>query len=396
LADIPESEQELDQTLPAQLERHEVTHFQCTPSMARMLSFDPEARQQMGKLKHMMVGGEAFPNALAKDLKEILNGRLTNMYGPTETTIWSTTQEVEDPGNIPIGRPIANTDIYILDENRQPTPIGVPGDLFIGGQGVVRGYLNRPDLTDERFIPNPFKDDGSRMYWTGDLAKYRDDGVIEFLGRIDHQVKIRGYRIELGEIEAMLGNHEAVRDCVLLLREDNPGDQRLVAYMVPQGAAPDANDIREHLRKNLPEYMVPNDVVILDAMPLTPNGKLDRKQLPVPGTSQSATAEYEAPEDQLQETIVNIWQETLHLDKIGVKDNFFDLGGHSLLIVRVHQLLKEQVEKPISLTDLYRFPTIKSLTEFLNSDDQNKSLKKSSDRASRRRERMGLRKRGRK
>lgn len=384
---------EQDQSLPAQMERHNVTHFQCTPSMARMLCFDDEAKKQMAKLKHMMVGGEAFPNALAKDLKAILSGRLTNMYGPTETTIWSTTQDVDDPANIPIGLPIANTDIYILDENRQPVPPGVPGDLFIGGQGVVRGYLNRPELTAERFMSNPFKP-GERIYWTGDLAKYRDDGVVEFLGRVDHQVKIRGYRIELGEIEAKLGEHAAVRECILLLREDSPGDQRLVAYVVPKTVAPDPSAIREHLRKDLPEYMVPNDVVILDAMPLTPNGKIDRKQLPPPqGAGQSSTAAYEAPSDELQQTIVAIWQDTLKLDKVGVKDNFFDLGGHSLLIVRVHQLLKAQVEKPISLTDLYRFPTIASLTEFLNSDQQNESLKKSSDRASRRRERMGLRKR---
>ncbi len=387
---------ELDQTIAAQMERHEVTHFQCTPSMARMLCFDDDAKIQMAKLKHMMVGGEAFPNALAKDLKDIIPGRLTNMYGPTETTIWSTTQDVEDTSNIPIGLPIANTDIYILDENRQPVPTGVPGDLFIGGQGVVRGYLNRPDLTEERFMANPFKT-GEQMYWTGDLAKYRDDGVIEFLGRVDHQVKIRGYRIELGEIEAKLGEHESVRECVLLLREDTPGDQRLVAYLVPTGVAPDSNDIRDHLRKDLPEYMVPNDVVVLDAMPLTPNGKLDRKQLPATqGGGQGTVAVYEAPSDELQQTIVNIWQETLQLEKVGIKDNFFDLGGHSLLIVRVHQLLKQQIDKPISLTDLYRFPTIGSLTEFLNSDQKNESLKKSSDRASRRRERMGLRKRGRK
>jgi natural product biosynthesis luciferase-like monooxygenase protein len=397
LANSADAGQIFDQSWAAQVERHQVTHFQCTPSMARMLGFDDEARAQFPKLKHMMVGGEAFPNALAKDLKSMLTGRLTNMYGPTETTIWSTTQDVINPDNIPIGRPIANTDIYILDENYQPVPVGVPGDLFIGGQGVVRGYLNRSDLTAERFILNPFKNDGSRIYWTGDLAKFRDDGVVEFLGRIDHQVKIRGYRIELGEIEAMLGHHPSVRDCVLLLREDTPGDQRLVAYVVAKGAVPDANELREHLRKNLPEYMVPNDVVFLPAMPLTPNGKLDRKQLPAPaGAGQTESADYVAPENDLQETIVNIWQDTLKINKVGVNDNFFDLGGHSLLIVRVHQLLKAQVEKPISLTDLYRFPTIKSLTEFLSSDDANESLKKSSDRASRRRERLGLRKRDRK
>ncbi|MGH1439204.1 MAG: MupA/Atu3671 family FMN-dependent luciferase-like monooxygenase [Cellvibrionaceae bacterium] len=396
-----ELNEEADFSLPAQLEHHNVTHFQCTPSMARMLCFDNEARTQLAKLKHMMVGGEAFPNSLANDLKSILTGRLTNMYGPTETTIWSTTQDVDNADLIPIGRPIANTDIFILDQNYQPVPPGVPGDLFIGGDGVVRGYLDRPELTAERFIASPFDDSSSgekkRIYWTGDLAKYRDDGIIDFLGRVDHQVKIRGYRIELGEIEALLGKHETVRDCVLLLREDTPGDQRLVAYVIPVSLAPDVAELKQHLRQQLPEYMVPNDIVVLDAMPLTPNGKIDRKQLPSPqGLSQKAAADYVEPEDELQKTIATVWQESLQIDKVGVNDNFFDLGGHSLLIVRVHQQLKERVEKPISLTDLYRFPTIRTLTEFLNNDDANASLKQSSDRAQRRRERMGLRKRGRK
>jgi natural product biosynthesis luciferase-like monooxygenase protein len=388
--------EDMDFSLPAQLAQHNVTHFQCTPSMARMLCFDNEARTQLAKLKHMMVGGEAFPSSLANDLKSILTGRLTNMYGPTETTIWSTTQDVDSADIIPIGRPIANTDIFILDQNYQPVPPGVPGDLFIGGHGVVRGYLERPELTAERFIKSPF-DNEKRIYWTGDLAKYSDDGVIDFLGRVDHQVKIRGYRIELGEIEALLGKHDTVRDCILLLREDTQGDQRLVAYVVPIGIAPDVSELKQYLRKQLPEYMVPNDVVVLDAMPLTPNGKLDRKQLPSPqGLSKKAAADYVEPEDELQQIIATIWQESLQIEKVGMNDNFFDLGGHSLLIVRVHQQLKLRVEKPISLTDLYRFPTIRSLTEFLNNDDANASLKQSSDRAQRRRERMGLRKRGRK
>lgn len=396
IVDDIDATQNTDQSFAAQMARHQVTHFQCTPSMAQMLCFDEEAKTELSKLKHMMVGGEAFPNTLAKNLQSILNGRLTNMYGPTETTIWSTTQDVDNADNIPIGRPIANTDIYILDQNRQPVPTGIPGDLYIGGQGVVRGYHNRPELTAERFIASPFKE-GERLYWTGDLAKYRDDGVIEFLGRVDHQVKIRGYRIELGEIESKLVKHESVRECVLLLREDNPGDQRLVAYIVTASENTDTVSIREFLRKDLPEYMVPNDVVVLDAMPLTPNGKLDRKQLPSPqDTAQAETAEYEAPKDEVQQIIVNVWQETLKLEKVGIKDNFFDLGGHSLLVIMVHHLLQDKLTTPISLTDLYRFPTIESLTQHLNSSDQNESLKKSSDRASRRRERMGLRKRGRK
>ncbi len=388
-----------DYTLPAQMQRHQVTHFQCTPSMARMLCFDQEARESLANLKHMMVGGEAFPNSLAKDLKAILQeGRLTNMYGPTETTIWSATQDVSDSDSIPIGRPIANTDIYILDPNRQPVPPGIPGDLFIGGDGVVRGYFERPELSAERFIDSPF-DASKRIYWTGDLAKYRDDGVIDFLGRVDHQVKIRGYRIELGEIEALLGKHDSVRDCVLLLREDSPGDQRLVAYVVAAtlGAKLDISALKQHLRGQLPEYMVPNDIVVLDAMPLTPNGKIDRKQLPSPQSlGQAANVNYVEPENELQKTIATIWQESLQVNRVGLNDNFFDLGGHSLLIVRVHQQLKQRVDQPISLTDLYRFPTIQLLTDFLNNDSTSESLKKSSDRAQRRRERMGLRKRGKK
>lgn len=394
-----------DLSIAAQMQRHGVTHFQCTPSMARMLCFDDAARDQLGKLSHMMVGGEAFPQALAKDLKQILQGRLTNMYGPTETTIWSTTHDVDDPSNIPIGRPIANTDIYILDAQHQPVPVGVPGDLYIGGKGVVRGYLNRPELTAERFIAHPLAalDDGAqseRIYWTGDLARYREDGVIEFLGRIDHQVKIRGYRIELGEIEALLSSHPAIDECVLLLREDSAGDQRLVAYVVPaQVGAPlvEATQLRDFLRARLPEYMVPNDIVSLPEMPLTPNGKLDRKQLPAPQAAQKnhASPSYIAPKDDTQRLLVEIWQTTLQLDRVGVNDNFFDLGGHSLLIVKVHQLLKERVQKPLSLTDLYRFPTIAALADYLKADTQNASLKKSSDRASRRRERMGLKRRGR-
>ena len=254
--------------------------------------------------------------------------------------------------------------------------------------------MNRLELSKERFIPNPWKNDGSRVYWTGDLARYREDGVIEFLGRIDHQVKIRGYRIELGEIEMALGLHPSLREAVVIVREDSPGDQRLVAYIVPTQQAPPVGEIRDYLRQRLPEYMVPNDMVILERMPLTPNGKIDRRQLPRP--SQTATlqaAEYVAPSEGLQQIIASIWQDTLKVDNVSIKDNFFDLGGHSLLIVRVHQLLKAKIDKPISLTDLYRFPTIKSLTEFLTLDEVDASLKQSSDRASRRRERLGLRRR---
>ncbi|MBX2809239.1 MAG: LLM class flavin-dependent oxidoreductase [Cellvibrionaceae bacterium] len=387
----------LDQSLSAQLARHQVTHFQCTPSMARILCVDDAAHRPLANLQHMMVGGEALPVSLATELNALLQGRLSNMYGPTETTIWSTTQDVSKDTVVPIGRPIANTQIYLLDAHYQPVPVGVPGELFIGGEGVVRGYFNRPELTAARFIASPFSDDPrARLYRTGDLARYREDGVIEFLGRVDHQVKIRGYRVELGEIEAVLESHRAVEVCSVLLREQTPGDQRLVAYIVLAIEVSIAT-LKDALRQDLPDYMIPNDMVVLEAMPLTPNGKIDRRQLPAPeslGAVSSAT--YMAPENDLQADIVQIWREVLRVDKVGVKDNFFDLGGHSLLIVRVHQLLKQKLEKPIALTDLYRFPTIAALTEFLTGDQAHASLQQGRDRAARRRERMGLRRRGRK
>lgn len=383
-----------DQSFAAQVERHKVTHFQCTPSHARMLTFSDEAHTAMASLKHMMVGGEAFPASLAKELKGILNGSLTNMYGPTETTIWSTTQQIDDADDITIGRPIANTGIYILDANKNPVPIGVPGDLYIGGDGVVRGYLHRPELTDERFIANPFsRQSGQRIYWTGDMAKYREDGVIEFLGRVDHQVKVRGYRIELGEIEAQIGQYPGVRENVLLLREDTPGDQRLVSYLM-QSSAIEIAALKEQLRSVLPDYMVPSDYVVLDAFPLTPNGKIDRNSLPSPQSMQQQTVtEYVAPEDELEQTIATLWQDTLKIDQVGINDNFFDLGGHSLLIVRIHSQLKSMIEQPVSLTDLYGYPTIGSLSQFLKSGGSAATLQKSSDRAQRRRQMMGKRRR---
>lgn len=376
------------------IKEHKVTHFQCTPSMARMLSFDTETRQAFGSLEHMMVGGEPLTPALADDLCEALSGRLTNMYGPTETTIWSSVEDIAGGGAVTIGKPIANTQMYILDEDLQPVPPGVAGQLYIGGQGVVRGYLNRDELTAERFCENPFRA-GERMYHTGDLAKHLPDGRIEFLGRGDHQVKIRGYRIELGEIEAAASVLEAVRDVAVLYKEPKPGDQRLVAYVVPAGNPPTLVEIRDSLRKDLPEYMLPGDLVILDEMPLTPNGKIDRKRLPDAqlGQQGAEAAQYVAPESDLEKTIASVWRQTLNRDSVGLKDNFFDLGGHSLLIVQVHQILKEKLEQSVSLTDLYRFPTIRALSDYISSEDRSANLASSVSRASRRRERMGLRRR---
>ncbi|MBD0319648.1 MAG: LLM class flavin-dependent oxidoreductase, partial [Gemmatimonadetes bacterium] len=361
-------EEEEDYTIPAQLRRHGVTHLQCTPSMATMLVAQEEARAAMGSLEVVMIGGEAFPTALAAELGGLVKGRIVNMYGPTETTIWSATHRVR-PGaaTIPIGRPIANTELYVLDRQLQPVPVGVAGELLIGGAGVVRGYLGRPELTAERFIAHPFRSEG-RLYRTGDLARFRPDGTVEFLGRIDHQIKIRGYRIELGEIESLLNAHPAVREAVVVVREDVPGDKRLVAYLVARaGAEIDAAELREILRAQLPEYMVPAHFVVMAALPLTPNAKVDRKALPAPDRAAPAAeaAEYQAPASELERAVAEIWAEVLGVERVGIRDNFFDLGGHSLLTVRVHSRLRATVARNVTITDLFRFPTIQTLVGHL-------------------------------
>ena len=285
---------EADYSIPALIERHGVTHLQCTPSMAGMLVMDGRTRQAMHRLRNVMIGGEAFPATLATQLQDLIAGDVINMYGPTETTIWSSTYRLPRGESArvapPIGRPIANTGLYILDADLQPVPAGVPGELFIGGDGVVRGYLNRPELTAERFIADPFSAPaGARLYRTGDLARWRRDGNVDFLGRLDHQVKIRGYRIELGEIESLLLRQPSVREAVVIAREDVPGDKRLVAYVVPRAAgAVDAAALRAALKEDLPDYMVPAHVVAMAAFPLTPNAKVDRKALPAPDAGAAA------------------------------------------------------------------------------------------------------------
>ena len=387
--------EDVDYGFAAQVRRHGVTHLQCTPSMARMLLMTDENKAALATIQHMMVGGEAFPPELAKGLAEVIPGTVTNMYGPTETTIWSSTQRVtHGDGPVPIGTPIANTQLYVLDGQRQPVPVGVAGELYIGGLGVARGYLERPELTAERFVSNPFSSDGSRMYRTGDLVRWSPDGVVDFLGRIDHQVKIRGYRIELGEIEARILEDEQIRECVCLVREDVPGDQRLVAYLVSAGGALDTAAVRDRCKKILPEFMVPAAVVAMPRMPLTANGKVDRKQLPPPEQVKTARAEAEhvAPESDLENQLVSLWKETLGLEQVGVEDNFFDIGGHSLLVVRMHRRLQDVVESPVSLTDLFRFPTIRSFSNFLT-EGSSETVQQAADRGSKRLEMMKRRRR---
>jgi len=270
-----------------------------------------------------------------------------NLYGPTETTTYSTWTAMKrgDPWAIHIGRPIANTQIYILDAHGEPVPIGVAGEFYIGGAGVARGYLNRPELTAERFLKDPFAaEPGARMYKTGDLGRWLPDGNIEFLGRNDFQVKLRGFRVELGEIEARLAQHPAVREAVVLAREDHPGDKRLVAYLVPADAqlTPDAEKLRAHLSATLPEYMVPAAYVSLDALPLTPNGKLDRNALPAPEADAYSTKTYEEPQGENEVLLARIWADLLNLEHVGRHDNFFELGGHSLLAITMIERLRQQ------------------------------------------------------
>ncbi len=279
--------------------------------------------------------GEALPPALAQELLE-RGVELWNLYGPTETTVWSTLQRITSAAPpIPIGRPVANTRLYILNASLQPAPVGVVGDLYIGGDGLARGYLDRPDLTAERFVANPFGSPGERMYKTGDLARYRPDGTVELLGRTDHQVKIRGFRIELGEIEAALARLPAVAEAVVVAREDGRGGLRLVAYLVPEeDEAPSAGELRLSLRSTLPDYMLPAAFVPLKALPRTPNGKIDRRALPAPEPAAARTdAGYQAPSSPTEQAVAEVWREVLQVERVGVYDNFFDLGGHSLLAV---------------------------------------------------------------
>ena len=360
-----------DHTLAALMRQHHVTHLQCTPSMAHMLVSDDAARPGLAALHRLMIGGEAFPPTLARELTALVSGgQVMNMYGPTETTVWSAAHAVDaNEAPIPIGRPLANQAIYVLDSRQQPVPVGVPGELVIGGKGVVRGYLHLPELTAERFLPHPFEGAaGGRIYRTGDLARHRGDGVVEFLGRLDHQVKVRGYRIELGEIEATLLAHAGLREAVVVAREAVPGDVRLVAYLVASGAeVVSATELREYLRERLPDYMLPAHFVMLAALPQTPNGKIDRKALPAPDQAGApAPAEaFVAPAGDLQEQIARIWRDVLKLPQVGTRDNFFDLGGHSLLAVQVHRQLRDALGPDLSITDIFRFPTIQSLSAYL-------------------------------
>lgn len=347
-----------DFSIAAQLIRHKVTHLQCTPSMARMIAMNDDSRAALAGVKTLMLGGEALPSALVADLNTATTARIENMYGPTETTIWSTTETaVAGQGVASIGTPIANTQAYVLDAALNPVPLGVAGELWIGGDGVARGYWQQDDLTAERFRDNPFH--AGRIYGTGDLVRWRPDGKLDFLGRADHQVKLRGYRIELGEIETLLEAQPGVAQAVVLAREDSPGDLRLVAYL--RGTARESA-LRPALAAALPAHMIPQHFVALDSFPLTPNRKVDRKALPAPNAASAPqTASYVAPIG-VAEQLAAIWSRVLGVPKVGAKDSFFGLGGHSLLAVQAHREIRADLGvAKLSITDIFRFPVLETL-----------------------------------
>ncbi|NCQ83110.1 MAG: amino acid adenylation domain-containing protein [Microcystis aeruginosa W13-18] len=345
--------------------QQQVTTVQLVPSLLQML-LEQGGIENCQLLKRVFCGGEILPVALQEKLLSQLNVNLCNLYGPTEccidVTFWNCQREMYGQ-RIPIGRPISNTQIYILDSNLQSLPVGIPGEIHIGGAGLARGYLNRPELTEEKFIPNPFSNSpDSRLYKTGDLARYLPDGNIEYLGRIDNQVKIRGFRIELGEIEAVLTQYPQVQSSVIIAREDTPGNKRLVAYIVPEKeATPTPNEMRQCLKEKLPEYMIPSAFVILESLPLTPNGKIDRRALPAPEQNYERTDKFILPRNPIEEILVTIWTEVLKVQQISINDNFFELGGHSLLATQLISRIRTNLSIEIPLRSLFAAPTIEEL-----------------------------------
>jgi amino acid adenylation domain-containing protein len=370
------------EALSAAIERYGITTlFLTTALFNQVVERIPAA---LGNLHHLLFGGEAVD---ARQVRELLRKgppkRLLHVYGPTESTTfasWYLARNVAaDATTVPIGRPIANSELYILDSNRNPVPIGIVGELYIGGAGLARGYLKRPDLTAEKFISHPFSSErGARLYKTGDLARYLPDASIEFLGRMDHQVKIRGFRIELGEIEAVLGGHPGVREALVLVREDAAeshsaaiaADKRLVAYIVAGETAPAVSELRAFVRKTLPDYMVPSAFVFLDALPLTANGKVDRKTLPAPEERHAGGESLRDPRSPTEIALADIWSEVLNLSQVGIDDNFFDLGGHSLLATRLMARIKSGLGTEVPLRILFEGPTIAQLAPKIRSKKQ--------------------------
>ena len=344
--------------------------FNCVPSLWESIIdavHSGQATIPEESLTGLLLGGERLSKELVEKSLEVLpQVAIWNLYGPTEITANASAVRISSAEDLTIGRPIANTQIYLLDSHQNPVPIGAVGELYVGGVGLARGYHHRPELTAERFVPHPFSEEaGARLYRTGDLARYAADGNIHFLGRMDHQVKIRGYRIEPGEIEAALEEHPAVRQAVVLAREDRPGENRLVAYAVRKpGQSATVRELRDFIKQRLPDYMVPASFVFLDRLPLTPNGKVDRKALPAPEPGRSGLERgFVAPRTPIEEVLASIWAEVLKRDGVGVQDNFFELGGHSLLATRMMSRVREAFQVEVPLRSLFEAPTVAGLAE---------------------------------
>ena len=352
-------EQTMDAALLGErLEQSGATLMQATPATWRMLT---ESGWRAPASFKILCGGEALNSELAQQLVN-MGSELWNLYGPTETTVWSLTKLIKaGEQRVTIGQPFANTQVYVLDKQYHPAPAGIPGELYIGGDGLARGYLQRPELTAERFVPDPFSEEaGQRLYRTGDLVRYLANGELDYLGRMDQQVKVRGFRIELGEIEAALSTHSAVRECLVTANEVAPGDMRLIAYVVNTGEAPAPEELRQHLKERLPEYMVPSFFVTLTELPRLPNGKIDRRNLPVPSRPEPSR-EFVAPRNEIETELANIWSAVLKVERVGIYDNFFALGGHSLLATQVIVRVRNVFNVIVPLQRLFEAPTVAGL-----------------------------------
>jgi hypothetical protein len=355
--------------------------MQCTPSYIRQWMGEKSSLDALGQLEQLLVGGEALSADLAELLSEQVSGKVFNMYGPTETTVWSAISEVTSR-NVQIGRPFVNTQFYVLDKLYRLVPQGIIGELYIGGRSLSPGYFKKSELTNRQFIPNPFStDESDLLYRTGDLVRRLGNGSLEFLGRVDHQVKIRGYRVELGEIESALMSLLEVKEAVVLVSVEagNCSNQSLTAYIVPAVYLQEnetattlsqqslINTIRSALQRHIPDYMLPNEFILLDTLPLMPNGKLDRKALRTHGKQKVQHTDYVAPTNDVERQLCAIWQDTLKLDQIGIHDNFFRLGGHSLLTVQMALNINTQFPSTtIEIADILSNPTIATLAKLLN------------------------------
>jgi amino acid adenylation domain-containing protein len=389
VAIMPPNVQSLDE-IGAAIRKFGVTSMWLTAGLFNVMV--EQRLEDLRPLRQLLVGGDALSPAHVRKAIDALPGcRLINGYGPTEGTTFTCchtiSREDAQGGSIPIGKPIANTQVYLLDTDNESVPEGEAGELCIAGDGLARGYLNQPELTAEKFVLHPFNElsserSSARIYKTGDLARYRPDGTIEFLGRVDNQVKISGYRIELGEIETVLMQHPDVQSAAVMARQDAPGEKKLVAYVVPQRHDCPPAELRAFLARKLPPYMLPSAVVLLDVLPLSPNGKLDRAALPAPEvTAAGNSGAPVSPQTELEQRIADIWRRVLGLKQVSVNDNFFDVGGDSLQLLEAHAELQKVISSDLPLTDLFEYSTISSLAQHLNGGHKKSSIREAQERA---------------